>query len=318
MPASSSCSISHCRRVWCSSLILCGALICTKVVVRIWCGRGVESQSNFVRTAIRRQLESRADAVNDTVARRALMPGTSHLSRRDLEELLNAGQTVKLHVLGLATFVFRSEVLGAFRRSRQPSRPARPPSRHTAPAERSTSTSQRTPKGSHGRPPRRRYVASIEAHPRRTAEGGVGGPAPHARGRTSGRISRHQPGNPRPGPRRPPHRARAMAHYAGRWRPARQAAGHADQEAPRRPAPAIDQSARATCSPPAAAQDRPARLRRPPRPAVRSATCTTPTRPGPEATTSISRPATPVRRCPWSSCCTAASRTPPTSPPAPG
>ena len=67
MPASSSCSISHCRRVWCSSLILCGALICTKVVVRIWCGRGVESQRNFVRTAIRRQLESRADAVNDTV-----------------------------------------------------------------------------------------------------------------------------------------------------------------------------------------------------------------------------------------------------------
>ena len=35
------------------------------------------------------------------------MPGTSHLSRRDLEELLDAGQTVKLHVLGLATFVFR-------------------------------------------------------------------------------------------------------------------------------------------------------------------------------------------------------------------
>ena len=51
-------------------------------------------------------------------------------------------------------------------------------------------------------------------------------------------------GNPRAGPRRSPHRARAMAHYAGRWRPARQAAGHADQEAPRRPAPGIDQSAR--------------------------------------------------------------------------
>ena len=134
------------------------------------------------------------------------MPGTPHLSRRDLEELLDAGQTVKLHVLGLATFALPVRaVLGAFRRSRQPSRPARPPSRHTAPAERSTSTSQRTPKGSHGRPPHRQYVASIEAHPRRTAEGGVGGPAPHARGRTSGRVSRHQPGNPRAGPRRPPH-----------------------------------------------------------------------------------------------------------------
>ena len=76
---------------WCSSLILCGALICTNVVVRIWCGRGVESQRNFVRTAIRRQLESRADAVNDTVARRALMPGTPHLGRRDFEKLLDAG-----------------------------------------------------------------------------------------------------------------------------------------------------------------------------------------------------------------------------------
>ena len=35
------------------------------------------------------------------------MPGTPHLGRHDLEEPLDAGQTVKLHVLGLATFVFR-------------------------------------------------------------------------------------------------------------------------------------------------------------------------------------------------------------------
>ena len=79
---------------------------------------------------MRRQLESRADAVNDTVARRTLILGTQHLSRRDLEELRDAGQTVKLHVLGLATIandvsaelalatIASVEVLGAFRAPR--------------------------------------------------------------------------------------------------------------------------------------------------------------------------------------------------------
>ena len=85
------------------------------------------NRTDFIRTAIRRQLESRADAVNDTVARRTLILGTQHLSRRDLEELRDAGQTVKLHVLGLATIgndvspelalatIASVEVLGAFR-----------------------------------------------------------------------------------------------------------------------------------------------------------------------------------------------------------
>jgi Arc/MetJ-type ribon-helix-helix transcriptional regulator len=88
------------------------------------------NRTDFIRTAIRRQLESRADAVNDTVARRTLILGTQHLSRRDLEALREAGQTVKLHVLGLATIaddvspelalatIASVEVLGAFRASR--------------------------------------------------------------------------------------------------------------------------------------------------------------------------------------------------------
>ena len=88
------------------------------------------NRTDFIRTAIRRQLESRADAVNDTVARRTLILGTQHLSRRDLEELREAGQTVKLHVLGLATIgndvspelalatISSVEVLGAFRASK--------------------------------------------------------------------------------------------------------------------------------------------------------------------------------------------------------
>ena len=49
------------------------------------------NRTDFIRTAIRRQLDSRAAAVNDTVERRALTLGTQHLSRRDLEELRDAG-----------------------------------------------------------------------------------------------------------------------------------------------------------------------------------------------------------------------------------
>ena len=89
------------------------------------------NRTDFIRTAIRRQLDSRADAVNDTVTRRALKLGTHHLSRRDLEQLLDAGQTVDLHVLGLATIaddvspglalatISSVEVLGAFRAPRE-------------------------------------------------------------------------------------------------------------------------------------------------------------------------------------------------------
>ena len=85
------------------------------------------NRTDFIRTAIRRQIESRAEAVRDTVARRALVLGTQHLSRRDLEGLRDAGQMVELHVLGLATIandvspelaratIASVEVLGAFR-----------------------------------------------------------------------------------------------------------------------------------------------------------------------------------------------------------
>jgi len=47
---------------------------------------------------------------------------------------------------------------------------------------------------------------------------------------------------------------------------------------------------------------------------LRSATSAIPRRPGPGATTSTSRPATRASPCRWSSCCTAASRTPSTAP----
>jgi Arc/MetJ-type ribon-helix-helix transcriptional regulator len=87
------------------------------------------NRTDFIRTAIRRQLESRSSAVDDTVARRSLSLGTQHLSRTDLEQLRDAGQQIELRVLGLATIaddvsvelalatIASVQVLGAFRAS---------------------------------------------------------------------------------------------------------------------------------------------------------------------------------------------------------
>jgi Arc/MetJ-type ribon-helix-helix transcriptional regulator len=88
------------------------------------------NRTDFIRTAIRRQLEGRSSAVEATVARRKLTLGSEHLSRRDLEELRDAGQMVELRVLGLASIaddvtpdlalatIAAVEVLGAFRAPR--------------------------------------------------------------------------------------------------------------------------------------------------------------------------------------------------------
>ena len=85
------------------------------------------NRTDFIRTAIRRQLETRSSAVDRTVARRELTLGTEHYSRHDLEELRDSGRMVELRVLGLATIdddvspelavatIARVEVLGAFR-----------------------------------------------------------------------------------------------------------------------------------------------------------------------------------------------------------
>ena len=88
------------------------------------------NRTDFIRTAIRRQLETRATAVDETVARRTLTLGTRHLGRSELEALRDAGQTCELRVLGLATIaddvpvelalatISSVEVLGAFRASK--------------------------------------------------------------------------------------------------------------------------------------------------------------------------------------------------------
>jgi Arc/MetJ-type ribon-helix-helix transcriptional regulator len=88
------------------------------------------NRTDFIRTAIRRQLETRSDAVEATVARRELVLGIESYSREALEQVRDAGRMVELRVLGLASIaedvspelaratIARVEVLGAFRASR--------------------------------------------------------------------------------------------------------------------------------------------------------------------------------------------------------
>ncbi|MGA7325483.1 MAG: CopG family transcriptional regulator [Rhodomicrobium sp.] len=60
------------------------------------------NRSDFIRTAIRNQLERHAEVVKQTVARKTLDLGLRHYSREDLEAVRAAGQTLHIHVLGLA------------------------------------------------------------------------------------------------------------------------------------------------------------------------------------------------------------------------
>jgi Arc/MetJ-type ribon-helix-helix transcriptional regulator len=88
------------------------------------------NRTDFIRSAIRRQLESRSTAVDRTVARRELILGSEHYSRRDLEALRDAGRMIEVRVLGLARIaddvspdlaletIAAVEVLGAFRAPR--------------------------------------------------------------------------------------------------------------------------------------------------------------------------------------------------------
>jgi Arc/MetJ-type ribon-helix-helix transcriptional regulator len=61
------------------------------------------NRSDFIRTAIRNQLERHAEVVKQTIARKTLDLGLRHYSREDLEAVRAAGQTLHIHVLGLAS-----------------------------------------------------------------------------------------------------------------------------------------------------------------------------------------------------------------------
>ncbi len=87
------------------------------------------NRTDFIRTAIRRQLESRSGTVDRTVDRRELTLGRERYSRRDLERLRDSGSMVEVRVLGLASIdddvtpelavatIAAVDVLGAFRAS---------------------------------------------------------------------------------------------------------------------------------------------------------------------------------------------------------
>ena len=88
-----------------------------------------QNRTDFIRTAIRNQLNTHADAVRQTVVRKELVLGLQQYSRRDLEALREAGEMLEIRVLGLASIaedvppelaletVRSVAVLGAFRAS---------------------------------------------------------------------------------------------------------------------------------------------------------------------------------------------------------
>jgi Arc/MetJ-type ribon-helix-helix transcriptional regulator len=87
------------------------------------------NRTDFIRTAIRNQLNAHAEAVRQTVVRKELVLGLQHYTRRDLEEVRAAGETLQIKVLGLVSIaddvspelalatIDSIIVLGAFRAS---------------------------------------------------------------------------------------------------------------------------------------------------------------------------------------------------------
>ena len=88
-----------------------------------------QNRTDFIRTAIRNQLNTHAEVVRQTVIRKELVLGLQHYTRSDLEAVLAAGETLDIKVLGLASIaddvspelaletIESMEVLGAFRAS---------------------------------------------------------------------------------------------------------------------------------------------------------------------------------------------------------
>lgn len=87
------------------------------------------NRTDFIRTAIRNQLDRHEDAVSQSVARRRLELGLRQFTRADLEAVRAAGETLDIQVLGLAVIapdvsaqlaretIGRLQVLGALQAS---------------------------------------------------------------------------------------------------------------------------------------------------------------------------------------------------------
>src|SRR5436853_4098800 len=61
------------------------------------------NRTDFIRTAIRNQLERHADVVKQSTARKSLDLGLRNYSRQDLEAARRAGEKLHINVLGLAS-----------------------------------------------------------------------------------------------------------------------------------------------------------------------------------------------------------------------
>jgi Arc/MetJ-type ribon-helix-helix transcriptional regulator len=61
------------------------------------------NRSDLIRTAIRNQLNTHAEVVKQTVARRSLVLGMHHYSKADLEAAREAGERLVIQVLGMAS-----------------------------------------------------------------------------------------------------------------------------------------------------------------------------------------------------------------------
>ncbi|KGF79224.1 CopG family transcriptional regulator [Massilia sp. JS1662] len=84
------------------------------------------NRTDFVRTAIRNQLLVHADAIRQTVVRKRYVVGQHRYSRKELEQVVAAGEKLDVHVLGLAVIeddvpaelanaaIATIQVLGAF------------------------------------------------------------------------------------------------------------------------------------------------------------------------------------------------------------
>jgi Arc/MetJ-type ribon-helix-helix transcriptional regulator len=61
------------------------------------------NRTDFIRTAIRNQLERHTEAVKEAIARKKVELGLHHFSREDLETVRAAGRMLHIRVLGLAS-----------------------------------------------------------------------------------------------------------------------------------------------------------------------------------------------------------------------
>jgi Arc/MetJ-type ribon-helix-helix transcriptional regulator len=59
------------------------------------------NRTDFIRTAIRNQLERHEGDMNQTMTRKSMVLGTVHLSRKDLESQLATGQKLAISTVGL-------------------------------------------------------------------------------------------------------------------------------------------------------------------------------------------------------------------------